>query len=282
MNGGNTVEQIAIVLKQAAPAVCAAMQPGGEDGEWSFHRTGEDSACVVLATTHQTRERSLQTFARAVVRGYEPALLRSNIRRHYRYFSVEELSEIAAQAEGHLSAQQSLKRRVGIVARALDAVSREVPRMDLEGVLTFRCRDYMDAIDDAVDRAVDDLLMEREYREFIRLLKCFVDAQPSRIGKVNAILQREGAFMLLDAQGHPIESETVREFVVEMVDSELNYEDLLVSALITLAPARVVLHGPPDLMQAGSAVTVRDVYAGRADVCNGCTFCREVERRHNR
>ncbi len=276
------MEQIAIVLKQAAPAVCAAIEPGREPCEWAFHRIGEDSAWVVLETTRQTRERALQAFARAVVREYEPVLVRSNIRRHYRYFSGEELTEIALQAQGHLMAQQSVRRRVGMVTRALDSVSREVPRMDLDGVLTFRCREYMDAIDDAVDRAVDDLLMEREYREFIRLLKCFVDAQPSRIGKVNAILKPEGAFVLLDAQGQPIESDTVQEFVVEMVDSELNYEDLLVSALITLAPARVVLHGPPELMEAGSAVTVRDVYAGRADVCPGCVFCAEAQRRHHR
>ena len=41
----------------------------------------------------------------------------------------------------------------------------------LDGFINFRLKDYMLEIEGLVDDAVDDFLMEKEYLEFIRLLR---------------------------------------------------------------------------------------------------------------
>ena len=55
---------------------------------------------------------------------------------------------------------------------------------------------------------------------------------------------------------------------------EINYEDLLISALITIAPKTVMLHFASAAGKANTVVeTIKSVFAGRVTVCRGCKLC---------
>ena len=47
----------------------------------------------------------------------------------------------------------------------------------LEGFVTFRMQEYVDELEEVVDWAVRQYLIEKEYQEFIKLLTCFVQMQ---------------------------------------------------------------------------------------------------------
>jgi len=73
----------------------------------------------------------------------------------------------------------------------------------------------------------------------------------------------------------PIENQTLEEFVVEMVDTEINYDDLLISALITIAPKHLTLHGSEETLAQENIETVRHVFLERVSTCTGCSICKE-------
>jgi hypothetical protein len=56
-----------------------------------------------------------------------------------------------------------------------------------------------------------------------------------------------------------------------MVDNDVNYDDLLISALITIAPARIVLHFQDERNVIG---TIQDVFIERVALCQGCSLCK--------
>jgi putative sporulation protein YtxC len=215
-----------------------------------------------------------------IVEQWEQDLIRRIIRGTYYYFTRDEQDLIASYSDRNLAGSAppgnpelyKVNRKAQILHRLRDYLEG-ADELVVEGFVTFRLRDYIEEVEDAVDRAVDDFLMEREYREFVRLLKYFVDVQEPRMDHVHVLMRPGGSFKLVDDQGCAIKSEYLEEFVVEMVDSEVNYEDLLISALITLAPRRVSVHAVTLDERDESIETIKGVFGDRVTLCDGCEFC---------
>ncbi|HWI66538.1 MAG TPA: putative sporulation protein YtxC [Symbiobacteriaceae bacterium] len=216
-----------------------------------------------------------------IVEQWEKELIRRTIKGTYYYFSRDEQDLIARYTGRNLAGSSGpvdnnqlymVNRKAEILHRLRDYLET-ADELVLEGFVTFRLRDYIEEVEDAVDRAVDDFLMEREYREFVRLLKYFVDVQEPRMDHVHVLIRPGGSFKLVDDQGCAIKSEYLEEFVVEMVESEVNYEDLLISALITLAPKSVTVHADTVAERDESIETIKGVFGERVRMCYGCETC---------
>lgn len=217
-----------------------------------------------------------------IVEKWEKRLIRKIIRATYHYFSPDEQEIILHYSDRNLAgaAEEPGQDRPYRTARKCEILHRLRDYLDgadqlvVEGFLAFRLRDYVEEVEDAVDRAVDDFLMEREYREFVRLLKYFVDLQEPRIAHVHVLIKGGGTFRLMDEEGSAIRSEYLEEFVADMVESEVNYEDLLISALITLAPRHVTVHREPSAPCEEVVETIQAVFTERVTLCaSPCGFC---------
>ncbi len=141
----------------------------------------------------------------------------------------------------------------------------------LEGFVRFRLKDYVADLAVAVDRAVDAFLMEREYREFIGLLRYFVNSRTDRPPLADCFLRADGGFAVEDEAGCPLPADGLEELDAGEAPAGVAMEDLLVSALISIAPRRVRLHGPG--LSADALGSLREVFLGEVEVCGGCGRC---------
>ncbi len=219
-----------------------------------------------------------------IVEKWEHELLKKIIRGQYYYFSRDEQERImehaglnlAAPGEAHRDAlHYKVSRKSKILHRLRDYLDQS-DELVVEGFVHFRLRDYLEELEDAVDHAVDDFLMEREHHEFIRLLRYFVEVQEPRIEEVHVLVRSAGAFKLVDGTGANLRSEVLEEFIVEMVESEVNYEDLLISALISLAPTRLIVHGHAAPAWEEGLDTIKGVFGERVKFCEECHLCSPV------
>lgn len=220
-----------------------------------------------------------------IVDTWEKVRIRKIIRANYYYFTREEQEMLVDSSVRNLASfpetPQSgdvyrASRKSRVFHKLLDYFDWS-NELVLDGFITFRLKEYTEELEDAVDQAVDDFLMEREYREFIRLLKYFVDVQEPRFDHVHVLMKPDNTFKLVDGQRRVIHNDTLEEFVVEMVESEINYEDLLVSALITLAPQRISIHCSPINERDESVEIIKSIFGDRAEVCHGCSLCLKGE-----
>lgn len=212
------------------------------------------------------RREVAEALAQHIVHEMEPDYMAKLVRQNYGYFSSEEREQIITQARGAPASSHRLAVRLHDYLTAHSV-------LNIEGFVTFRLRDYLSELEDKVDQAVDDFLIDREYREFVRLLRYFVDVQQARTALVHVILQEDGHFDLVDVEGQPLQSEIIQEFRLETPAAEINLEDLLVSSLITAAPGRVVLHGSDRARRQDSVQTVRQVFGQRVEECSECPGC---------
>jgi putative sporulation protein YtxC len=148
--------------------------------------------------------------------------------------------------------------------------------LNIEGFINFRLQDYWENLEGAVKLAVEDYMREKEYDDFVRLLKYFVDAQEPRVGTVNILLMAPGPMQSLDKIVNKTKNIYINGFIFDMVDSEINSEDVLISALISIAPRRVILHVPVPKKVNNVIVTLQKVFGERLKICAGCTCCHNL------
>jgi len=143
--------------------------------------------------------------------------------------------------------------------------------INLWGFANFRLRDVRDRVHAVVEKQVRDYLRQQDYKELVNLLRYLVQVQEPRLQAVNVVM-REGDLCLLDGDGMIIETEYLDEFGWD----EVEREDLLLSALITIAPEEVILHFTEE---PAIVSTIREVFGDRVKTCGGCKLCRGEENR---
>ena len=143
----------------------------------------------------------------------------------------------------------------------------------IEGFINFCLKDYLNEIRFAVDLAVEELRNEKEYNEFVKLLRYFVDTQVPKSYEVNLMMTGKGVFYLWDAQGSSIEEKYINYYLDDMLLDEINLDDILISILITIAPRRIVLHNVHDYINNEAVDVIRNVFQKKISICSGCERC---------
>ncbi|KAF1085668.1 YtxC-like family protein [Sporotomaculum syntrophicum] len=207
---------------------------------------------------------------------WKDKLLKDIIRNNYYYFDEEEKVTIYDYAQKKLNHNEKSreKNRLWILRRLTEYLNFNC-NLVIDGFVRFRLKEYVNDLYDVADQAVDDFLSEREYQEFIQLLRYFVNIQDPRAELVNVVLRPSGVFQLYDEIGRVINSDYLKDFMVELAESEINYEDLLISALITIAPRKITVHMGDGNFPASTLDTICQVFAERVTKCQGCSLCRQ-------
>lgn len=261
---------------------------------YSINEINSEGSASIICTINDGRfyrEKSLESYkilrtyisnalADYIIRQYEEKLITRIINSNFCYFNAAEKKEILQRAlsiirnedKTFINSLFQIRRRNVIVRRLMDYFDNS-NSIILDGFVNFRLKDYIKDLEEIVDKAVDDFLMDREYREFIRLLRYFVEIQEPKIDIVHVIVNYDNRYMLLDGSKREITNECIREYVNEITEGEINYDDLLVSSLITLAPRKVVIHSIGHFRNKELMETIKNVFYGRVIICQGCDVC---------
>lgn len=148
----------------------------------------------------------------------------------------------------------------------------------IDGFIKFCMPDFLTDIRFAVDLAREELRNEKEYNEFVKLLRHFVDTQPPMMSEVNIMIGEGSGFVLWDGNGIRIEEKRIKYFMEDLAHGEISLDDVLVSILITVAPRWIILHRTDQQDESESVRMIKKVFDSRITVCGGCERCREHQK----
>lgn len=224
----------------------------------------------------RTIEYLANVIADIVIENLEKRFIDSIIKHKHQEFSTDERNIIQKMTIDHLDEFLTPDKKLGKILRKEEIVRKIIQYfkqnrdLNIEGFVRFRLKEYIEELKLAVEMAVDDFVVEKEYNEFIELLKYFVELQEPRIDLVNVLGKENGSFQILDKKGKLINNEYLDGYFAELFEEEVEYEDLLVSALINIAPLKIVLHFQDD----DAEKTVRKIFTQKVEVCKGCELCK--------
>lgn len=111
--------------------------------------------------------------------------------------------------------------------------------LNLEGFLKFRMKDFISYISILSDIALEEHLIKRDKKEFLDSLKYFIDIQEEKMGLLRITIIKDGRFILSDENGNEIENLNNEEIMSLALEEDLNNEDMLISAIMTLCPKKI-------------------------------------------
>lgn len=215
-----------------------------------------------------------------IINYWEQRILNKITRDNFYFLTKEEVENVVNKARKILESTSQpdelflyrLNRKSKILHEILDYLSLNT-NINIDGFINFRLHDYVDDLYNILQQAVDEFMLEKEYREFILLLKYFVEIQEPKVEKIHVFLMADGYFQLLDDDNKAYNQQCFEGCIIDMADKEINYEDLLISTLITIAPKKIILHIPDSSKVKNMLDTIEAVFDKQVVRCNGCPQC---------
>ena len=93
-----------------------------------------------------------------------------------------------------------LNRINSMVEKIRDCIS-EKQEINIDGFITFRMRKLRGDIEKIIDKVVERYMVEKEYKEFVKLLKYFVEIQDCKIEEINIIIEENNNYIVKDKDG---------------------------------------------------------------------------------
>lgn len=204
----------------------------------------------------------------------ETLYVRDYINKHYSHLSAHEREEITERLLENMKKLRVIRKNR--VLQSIYDYLGEQNTLIVEGYGRFRLKGYWSQVQRMIRKGVQDFMVEREYKEFIRLLRCFIELQEPVFSEVHVFVSVEGQFYVCDAKGSVIKREHLRTPSFAVIDGEFNYRDYLLSILVNFSPKRIVFHVAEDVWGCGSIQTIKDVFGNRVIRCPGCEKCRDL------
>lgn len=189
---------------------------------------------------------------------------------YYSYFSDDEKKEI----------YESLfdERERKYLSKKIYEFLCESDSLIIEGFVNFRLKDYLLRCEDRVEIIVEDMLIRKEYYEFIGYLKYFINVQNHKCEVVSIVKEKTGLYTLYDENNEIINNDVKKEFMFEFADEEFCVNDVLINDLISISPKRVVVHNKENFENAQILKTIESIFENKFSYCDGCALCREENK----
>ena len=211
-----------------------------------------------------------------VIEFYEEKILKQLINYNYFYFDEYEKNKILENF------MQLIEPEV-YTAKLLDNKNikeyvKENKAMVLDGFVYFRLKAYLEYLDEVVDSGVNQFVIEKEYREFISLLRVYVESKVPEYNLLH-LIYINGESILLDEKRNIV---SVSENIYNakyLSDISFSSNDFALNTLLCLLPRRVEIHLIDD--EDEFINTLKLIFQGRVTICKDCDICKTYKILNN-
>lgn len=141
----------------------------------------------------------------------------------------------------------------------------------LNGFITFRIKNYIEIIFEQIDKSVTKFLIDKEYNEFITLLKIYINTEKSNCDIVHLIYSNSKS-ILLDKNKNVIKSNENMFNAKYLSDISFSSSDYALNTLLTLLPQKLYLH-IINHKEDEFLNTIKLIFENRIIYCTDCEIC---------
>lgn len=149
----------------------------------------------------------------------------------------------------------------------------------LTGFVNFRIKDYLSILEEVVDQAVNTFVIEKEYFEFVSLLKVYVNSQNSTCEMVHLIYSNDNS-ILLDKNKNIINISDNIMKAKYLSDISFSSNDYALNTLLTLIPKKIYIHLIDNYVDE-FIHTLGLIFEGKIEICTDCNICKLYQNNKN-
>lgn len=202
---------------------------------------------------------------------YEQNIVKKMLNTNYFYFSeIEQYSILKTCIETlNSNIEESLTRKDSLYLSVYNYISSN-KCMLLDGFVTFRIKEYIKTLDSIIDLSVNKFVVDKEYHEFIDLLKLYVNSKSSSNEEVHLIYKNKES-ILLDENKNLINLEDNIFEIKYLSDISFSSNDFALSSLLSLLPKKIIIH----IIDTEDEFinTLKLIFDKKIFICTDCKIC---------
>ena len=204
---------------------------------------------------------------------YQEKIMKQLINYNYFYFDEYEKNKILENCIGLLDTEEYIEKieEEQYIKEEVRKYLVENKSIILDGFVYFRLKEYFKVLDYIVDSAVNQFVIEREYTEFIDLLKIYVNSKlPSQ--ETIHLIYINGESILLDEQKNIV---SVSENIYNaqyLSDITFSSNDFALNTLLNLLPSKIEIHLISE--EDEFINTIKLIFEDRVSLCTDCNICK--------
>ena len=209
-----------------------------------------------------------------VIENYEEIILKRLIFLNYFYFDSHEretVLEISLELL-HEESDFSINDRQQILSQIFFDYFIDNKSIVLDGFINFRLGKYLDFLNPILDMAVNQFIVEREYLEFISLLKVYINSEDSSSNVVHLIYNDEQS-LLLDENKNIIDYDDDMFKAKYLSDITFSSNDYTLNTLLNILPKKIYVHLSNSSVDEFIS-TLQLVFEDRIELCSDCSICK--------
>lgn len=208
-----------------------------------------------------------------VIDNFELDMIKDILISNYFYFDNSEISQILDICTENLCDDEfSLPNRQLVLFDAFYNYIIEHHSIVLTGFINFRLFNYRSLLENLVDFSVNQFIIEREYLEFISLIKLYVNSQPTSCNNVHIVCFDLELFML-DENMQIIDIDKNSLNAKYLSDVSFSHNDYILNTLLNLLPRKIFLHLVSPSSNLDFINTLKLIFENRIEICNNCNIC---------
>lgn len=222
---------------------------------------------------------------KVIIKEYKNKEMFQFLTENYFFLKQDEIIEVEEEIMNVLLFEESIKaenlvycmNRMNSIIDKINDFLEENSEININGFIRFRMKELREEIEEVINKVIENYMVDKEYKEFVKLLKYFVDIQESKIDEMHIIIKEDGKYLIKDKEGNDIFVEFMKDLAESKIDTDAKIEDILISGLITNAPKKLIIHGKEKCLNEEFINTIDNVFENRVIYCNKCILCKEKE-----
>ena len=185
-----------------------------------------------------------------MIKNYKEKELFEFLTDTYFFLKQDEIIEVEKNIMDILYRRADIKDEVSVycenkinkIVLKIKECLEEKNELNINGFITFRMKELKSDIEKIIDKIIEKYMVEKEYKEFIKLLKYFVDIQESKVEIINIIIHKDGGYNIVDQSNNDLFNQFIQELNDCRLGIDANIEDVIISGLITNAPKKIKIY----------------------------------------
>ncbi len=227
-----------------------------------IHYTGKDITLFLTKLSYLLTD--------IIIDFYEPIIMKNLIFSNYFYFSSLEQKQILDLCINN-STRDNLLEKTNLLSSDIFEYLVQNKTLNLDGLISFRIPEYIKFLDSVVDLCVNKFVIDREYIEFINLLKIYINSKDTTCDEIHLVYKNHDS-ILLDENYKTIQYDDSFANAKFLSDVSFSSNDFALNSLLTLLPAKLYIH----LIDVEDEFinTLKLIFDERICICKDCNICK--------
>lgn len=209
-----------------------------------------------------------------VIDELEEAFLKKIILKNYFYFNSDERDHILALCYDIFAENfnEIFDKKYNCLINSFSNYLSNNKSIVLTGFLNFRIKDYLLILENIVDEAVNTFVLEKEYLEFVSILKMYINSQKSNCDIIHLVYNNNMAILLDENKNIVNVSDDIFK-AKYLSDITFSSNDYALNGLLSILPKKIYIHLINNCVDE-FIHTLGLIFENRVEICTDCNICK--------